>query len=123
MKLSRLRGKLLAALAINVFCGGVQAQSGSASIGRVVNASANSSGVGFFGVAADGQWFRSRPACGAAMPVASQWTFDLKTAGGRAMWAVVLQAYALNKPINVEGTGNCLVWGDRESVDFLRLVD
>jgi hypothetical protein len=60
-----------------------------------------------------------RPQCGGAAAVWTQWVIDLKTPGGRAAYATVLQAYALGKTVAVEGTGDCAAWGDRESVQYL----
>jgi hypothetical protein len=77
------------------------------------------SGVAMFGhVTADTVVTGTRPSCSTAS-LNSYWTLDLKTPGGRAAYAVVLQAHALGRKVAVQGLGNCNIWGDRESVDHL----
>lgn len=51
------------------------------------------------------------------------WAVDLTTDHGKAIQAVVLTAYAQGKEIEVRGRGVCDVFSDRESVDYLFIVD
>jgi opacity protein-like surface antigen len=79
-------------------------------------------GYGMFGVGTAGGFSGTKPAC-ATNPQSSHWAIEIKTPTGRAMWASVLQAHALGKPVWVHGKGNCDWWGDRESVDYIVISD
>lgn len=64
---------------------------------------------------------QSQPACST-----QGWAFDLTGAnaiGGKAMLATLLTALAAGKQVNIVGKGNCDVWGDRESVDYLVVMN
>jgi hypothetical protein len=80
------------------------------------------SGVGIFGVGPSGSLGGAKPAC-ATNGLETYWAFDVKTAQGKAAYSTVLLAYTLGKKLRVYGTGNCDVWGDRESVNHLHIVD
>lgn len=51
------------------------------------------------------------------------WTFSLSSYTGRAWYALLLQAKSEGKKVYVTGAGNNDVWGDRETVRILRVVD
>jgi hypothetical protein len=80
------------------------------------------SGIGIFGVGPSGSFGGAKPAC-ATLGLETYWAFDVKTAQGKAAYSTVLLAYALGKKLRVIGTGNCDVWGDRESVNYLFIAD
>jgi hypothetical protein len=75
-------------------------------------------GVITFGVTDVGTFTGAKPAC-ATVAAWNQWAVDVKTPGGRAIYATILQAHALGKSLLVQGKGVCDVWGDRESVNFV----
>jgi hypothetical protein len=51
--------------------------------------------------------------------VPNQWVVDLNTAGGKAIYALILSAQAQGKEVIVVGQNSCAVWPDRETVDHL----
>lgn len=60
----------------------------------------------------------SPPACSGA----SDWAIDLTGANGtagRAVLAAIIAASIQGKTITVVGTGDCNVWGDRETVSYI----
>lgn len=61
------------------------------------------------------------PACG--QPEAVRWAFDGSTPQGQARLALLLTAYGAGKNVQVFGLGNCNVWGDTESVDYIVTTD
>jgi hypothetical protein len=63
---------------------------------------------------------QNKPACSTQ---GDHWAISIATPGGKATQAVLLTAYALKKPIHVEGKGVCDVWSDRETVNYLYTVD
>jgi hypothetical protein len=58
-----------------------------------------------------------RPACAAS----NEFAIDNSTAAGKAMIASILAAQAQGLVINVSGSGNCDVWGDRESAGYVSI--
>lgn len=54
----------------------------------------------------------NKPACST---VPNSWAFSLTTPSGKAMYALLLTAYAQGKQVVVEGTGTCSAWGDSET--------
>lgn len=59
----------------------------------------------------------ARPACS----VADRWVIDNTTPAGQAMLSTLLTAYSTGRQVRIEGTGNCDVWGDTESVFYIYL--
>jgi hypothetical protein len=59
---------------------------------------------------------QGKPACSTA---ADEWAFSLSTQSGKAMYALLLTAYAQGKQVAVVGTGTCSAWGDRESPVYI----
>ena len=57
------------------------------------------------------------PACATT----GRWAVDVTTPAGQAMWSTVLTAYSQNRPVTVGGTGQCNVWGDSETVQWVQL--
>jgi hypothetical protein len=51
-----------------------------------------------------------------------EWAVSLKTAAGRAIQQQVLLAVALSKQVTVSGAGDCLAWGDRETVSYFAVA-
>jgi hypothetical protein len=86
------------------------ASAGDAS-GKVVQLMAHSQDVVFFSL--DGP-YTNVPACSSTSLVLS-----LATQSGRAQYALLLSASAQGKVVYVHGTGNCAVWGDRETADYI----
>src|SRR4051794_1336788 len=56
------------------------------------------------------------PACGTQT---TRYSINLATEGGRAMYATAMMAYSLGKQVYVYGTGNCAVWPDTETAQYL----
>ncbi len=63
---------------------------------------------------------QSKPSCSTQ---GDHWAIDTATPGGKAMQATILTAYALKKKISISGKGVCDIWGDRESVGYLVIVE
>lgn len=64
---------------------------------------------------------QSQPAC-----ATQGWAFDLTgtfSNGGKAMLSTLLTALAAGKQVNIIGKGNCDVWSDRESVDYIIIMN
>ena len=64
---------------------------------------------------------QSKPDCVTA--TLGTWAVNLKTEHGKAMQAIVMSAHAQGKAVHVQGLNTCDVWGDRESVNFLYIVE
>lgn len=104
----------------------------TAALTVVVQMPAHSGGIGsgtvsFILPTAYGQVFfrttnaQSQPGC-----ATEGWAFDLTGAvsnGGKAMLSTLLTALAAGKQVNIVGKGNCDVWGDRESVDYIVIMN
>ena len=60
------------------------------------------------------------PACATAV---DSWALDASTPEGKAMYAVLLTAKALEKNVTVQGLNNCAVHPDREKVQFIIAAD
>jgi hypothetical protein len=58
------------------------------------------------------------PACATQQGFA----IDASTPAGKVQLSAVLTAYAMGRQIAVYGTGACIVWGDRETVNYLQIV-
>lgn len=52
-----------------------------------------------------------------------RFAIDASTTAGQAAASLVLTAYALHKQVYVVGTGTCSIWGDTETVLFIRMQD
>lgn len=52
-----------------------------------------------------------------------QWALDATTAEGKAMYAMILTAKALEKNVTVTGNNTCSVQPDRETVQFMQVAD
>lgn len=63
----------------------------------------------------------ARPAC--STQALGTWAVDLKTLHGRAIQSLVMSAHAQKKRVHVQGKNACIAWGDRESVEYLYIVD
>lgn len=59
------------------------------------------------------------PACAAGEP--TRWAIDTNTAAGKSQLAGLLTAHTTGKKVQVIGTNTCSIWGDTESVSYLRL--
>ena len=46
---------------------------------------------------------------------------DTTSPAGQAMAAQILTAYSLGKPVNVEGTNDCVIWGDTETANYVEM--
>ena len=64
----------------------------------------------------------NKPACSSAFN-GSHWTFSLEKESGKAMYSLLLTAYAQQKSVSVVGYDNCNIWPDRESVRYLYIDD
>ncbi|MBY0572346.1 MAG: hypothetical protein K2P84_01590 [Undibacterium sp.] len=64
----------------------------------------------------------NKPSCSTA--TAGNYAVNLNTAGGRAIQALVLTAYANGKSLRVDGKGICeSIQTDRESVNYVYIVE
>ncbi|UTW46444.1 hypothetical protein KFE80_06075 [bacterium SCSIO 12696] len=63
----------------------------------------------------------NKPSC--AVQTLGSWAVDLKTEHGKAVMSIVIAAHAQKKRVHVQGKNNCDVWGDRESIDYVFIVD
>ncbi len=104
--------KLLLSLSLIFSFHLAMAQSGSN--GLVITPIAISAGVIAFMPAVGSTFSGSKPACSTWA-----WAVDVKTPGGRAIYAMLLQAFALGKTLAVNGTGVCDVWGNSETVAWV----
>lgn len=59
------------------------------------------------------------PACAAGQ--ATRWAIDTNTAAGKAQLAGLLTAHTTGKKVQVFGTNTCSIWGDTESVSYIRM--
>ena len=59
------------------------------------------------------------PACAAGQT--ARWAIDTNTAAGKAQLAGLLTAHAMGQGVQVFGTNTCTIWGDTESVNYLRV--
>ncbi|KAF1721726.1 hypothetical protein CSC75_05790 [Pseudoxanthomonas wuyuanensis] len=59
------------------------------------------------------------PACAAGQT--TRRAIDTNTAAGKAQLAGLLSAHSMGKKVQVFGTDTCSIWGDTESVSYLRL--
>jgi hypothetical protein len=57
-----------------------------------------------------------QPACSG-----NEWALSLTTPTGKAMYALLLLAYAQGKPVSVVGTSACTAWPDRETPVYITL--
>lgn len=57
------------------------------------------------------------PACATT----GRWAVDVTTPAGQAMWSTILTAYSQNRPVTVGGFGQCNVWPDSETVQWVQL--
>lgn len=102
---SKFRVALLTtAAALSLFS--FNAYAGGAS-GKLVAVNATRAALWAFNVGTNS----GRPACATS----NEFAIDNNSAAGKAMIASILAAQAQGLIINVSGTGNCDVWGDRES--------
>lgn len=62
----------------------------------------------------------SPPAC---HTMSNRWAFDGTTPAGQAKLALLLSAYAAQKPIVVYGTNACPDWADTETVKYFHTAD
>lgn len=54
---------------------------------------------------------------------AIRWVIDVTTSQGQAMVAALLTAQSRGKRISIQGTGDCEVWGDTETVLYFIIED
>jgi hypothetical protein len=94
-----------------IILGAFPAIAGS-SVGVVTRIYAHSGDVILFSAGSH----QGKPACSTA---ADEWAFSLTTQSGKAMYALLLTAYAEGKQVAVVGTGTCSAWGDRESPVYI----
>jgi hypothetical protein len=57
------------------------------------------------------------PACSS-----TAWAVDLGNEAGQAMYSLLMMAASQNKSVVVQGTNDCLAWGDRERPLYVVLV-
>lgn len=62
------------------------------------------------------------PSCATYTRSDRRFAIDPATDIGRAMIATALAARMAGLKINISGTGNCLIWGDTESIAWLDIM-
>jgi hypothetical protein len=109
--------KILAAFAALAACLAVcsPAHAGTSAPGPISNILSNSSGRLFFEI---GGARAGQPACA----IHGRWVMDTTSPAGQSMAATLLSAFGLGKSVFVAGTGECGLWGDTESVDYLQIM-
>jgi len=50
------------------------------------------------------------------------WDIDLTNDAGRAMYSLLLIAASQGRTVKVEGYGDCIAWGDRETAKWIWVV-
>lgn len=91
-------------------------QAGGASMGQVTGVLAHNGGYFF-----NSTGVRSAaPACASAV---NRWVINTGTPQGQAIAATLLTAQSMRKRVIVNGTGNCAVWPDTETVEYILLED
>lgn len=105
-----MKTKFLIAAATSAFLASASFASSSGS-GNVSVLIPSASGVAFFNQSGTRT---SRPSCSG-----DRWAIDLSTPSGAAIYSTILSAYALNKPIQVQGTSTCTVSTDTETVAWV----
>jgi len=61
------------------------------------------------------------PTCAINQP--SRFAIDATTSGGKVLLSGLLSAYASGKNVAIFGTGNCLAYGDSETINYFYTVD
>lgn len=90
----------------------------NAGAGTINTVIVNSQGKAFFTQTGSRS---GQPSCATTEP--NRWAFDVTTAKGQAMLALVLTAYSAGKQVTVNGIGSCPDWGDTETVDYIVTVN
>jgi invasion protein IalB len=85
--------------------------------GLVATPLANSEGMMFFSAGSH----LNAPSC--SVETLGTWAIDCTSSKSKAMCALVMSAHAQGKRLHVQGKNNCDLWGDRESVSYLFIVD
>ena len=93
------------------------AVAGSSAVGPISGVLPHSSGGLFFVQTGTRS---SAPSCAT---VTQRWVINVATAQGQAMAAALLTAYMAHKRITVQGTGDCGVWADTETVSYFIIED
>ena len=93
------------------------AVAGSSALGSITGVLPHSSGGLFFAQTG------TRSAAPSCATVIQRWVINVTTAEGQAMAAALLTAYMAHKRITVQGTGDCGVWADTETVNYFIIED
>lgn len=88
------------------------ARAGSSYLGNITEIFAYPSNAATFFFITDGTRV-SPPSC-ATVP--NRWVIDVSSPSGQAAAALVLSAKAQGKKVQVQGSGNCGLWSDTETV-------
>ena len=102
----------LAALLATAFMA-APAIASSSNIGNITDVWGTNNGAVLFNVTGTRT---TPPACGTNNP--QRFAIDASTTAGQAAVAVLLSAQARGKAVMVNGTGNCTIWGDTETVAY-----
>ena len=110
-----MKSAWLCVTAAALLCLCSEAEAGSATAGQISGILSHRQGRLFFrhnGVRS------GTPACSTI----NRWVIDTTTAAGQSMAATILSAYALGKSVQIEGTNECGLWGDTESVNYVEIL-
>jgi hypothetical protein len=91
------------------------AHAGTSAAGQVSNILSNRVGRLFFEVSGSRA---GQPSCA----IHTRWVIDTTSPAGQSVAATLLSAYGLGRNVMVAGTGECGLWGDTESVDYLQIA-
>jgi hypothetical protein len=62
----------------------------------------------------------SAPTCATMTNAVRQFAVDATTSAGKARIATILFAHATGRSVDIAGTGECGVWGDTESIEWIK---
>lgn len=62
------------------------------------------------------------PPCAPLQGGIAEWSLSTVTGEGKAKYALILMAFAQNRPISIKGKNDCSVWGDREAIGFVHIA-
>jgi len=118
---SKIIRALLGALTAAICLSGSAKASNTAGYGYIYGLYGTSNGAVLFSVKLDGSTRSGIPSCGSANT--DRWALDASTVPGQAAVQVLMTAYQQHRPVFVNGTGTCTIWGDTETVNFFNLAD
>ena len=87
-----------------------------ANSGFILNVNVQQEGAAIFYVSnLAGAW----PTCAATF---ARFAISTSTPAGQAMFATILSAVKTHTTVTIHGKGNCDIWGDSESVEYISIT-